>query len=330
MTALGDPDETSKKTNPLTLRYGPLQLVFWSRPKQRNQDLREIVMSHQPAAEPLPDTLPLSDWNPRSTPTEAEFRAYLDRINCHPVHVVSGPSGTQLIFISGVVALFTGGSLHSLRLTQRDSQAAEPITVSDEREPSVDQIRGMLTEADHAMLAGAPRAALMAAWAGLEAALRRVAIQIGGQGRIGVQPSILLREVFAAGELTPDEHRLLEGIRQVRTAAAHGLASAQIDANMMHQLKKTTLRLLGDSGPSLRKRKEVAYISPVEAIEAFSVLANSKHYQSLADFFRSKGLRVNIEENAIGGDDPQHDIQIEKTISFDELNRLIDEWKGRP
>jgi len=79
----------------------------------------------------------------------------------------------------------------------------------------------------------------------------------------------------------------------------------------------------------LRKRKEVAYTSSVAVIEALSVLANSKHYKSLSDFFRSRRLRGRVEENAVGGDDPQHYIQIEKTIGFDELNKPIDERKGR-
>jgi hypothetical protein len=61
-------------------------------------------------------------------------------------------------------------------------------------------------------------AALLIAWAGLEASLRRAALQAGRQGKIGVQPSILIRELFAAGQLTPAEQRSLEEMRQLRTA----------------------------------------------------------------------------------------------------------------
>lgn len=326
MTAVGEPDETSKKTNLLTIKYGPVQLVFWSKPKQRNQDLREILLSYKPSFKKLPKPLRLSDWNYSSAPSESDFLAYLKRIDFHPVHTVTGESETQLIFISGVVALFAAKLLNSIRLSQREVKEAEQITVSDQREPSEAQIREMLREADRATEAGAHRSALMIAWAGLEAALRRAVLRAGGQGRVGVQPAVLLRELFSAKELTSDEYHVLENLRQIRTAAAHGLALRRIDTKTVAQIKAIAQRLLG---PSLRKRKEVGYISPVEAVNAFSVLANNKHCKPLAEYLCSKGLKVHIEKNAIGGDDPRHDIQIQKDIAFDEIVRLIDEWKDQ-
>lgn len=324
MTVLGDPDEMSEKLNPLIMRYGPVQFVFVSKPGQRKQDLRDIAIVYKPRFKKMPKALRLSDWDISGAPTLDEFLKYLNKIDYLPIHRVSGESGTQLIFMSGVVALFAAKALHSIRLSQREAKENEQITVSDEREPSPAQIHDMLDEADRALEASAPRAALMTAWAALEAALRRAVLRAGGQGRVGVAPVVLLRELFSAKELSEDDYRALETVRQLRTAAAHGLAHAPILSDTIGRLKSITQRLLG---PSLRKQMEVGYISPVEAIEAYSVLANTKHLRPLADFLRKSGLRVSVEENVIGGEEPQHDIQIQKDVEFAELNRLIDEWK---
>src|SRR5262249_14228867 len=148
----------------------------------------------------------------------------MQRIGYLPVHIVEGPSGKRILFPSGVEALFTDGKLHSIRLAQRESKEPTSAPLSDEREPSTTQIREMLQEAEQAMQAGAHRAALLIGWAALEAVLRRVALASGRQGKIGVQPAILLRELLAAGRLTPSDHADLERVRQMRMFAAHGLA----------------------------------------------------------------------------------------------------------
>ncbi len=325
MTALGDPDEFSEQKSPYILKYGPVQFVFLANEKLRTRELRDIAIIYRPKFKKLPKNLRLDDWNPSSVPTEEFFSDYLENINLHPVHIVSGESGTQLIFISGVVALFSEKKMHSLRMTQRDSQEAERITVSDRREPSAQQIRDMFAEADHALGAGALRGALMTAWAGLEAALRRAVLRAGGGGKVGIQPNILLRELFAAQELSQDEMLILEKLRQARTAAAHGLIPEQIEPKMIEDMKMIGQRLLG---PSLRKKKEIGYIYPVDAIEAYSILASDKHSRLLVPYLQSKGVRLRVEENAITGDGAQHDIQIDKhSIDFDELNRRLEEWK---
>jgi hypothetical protein len=114
----------------------------------------------------------------------------------------------------------------------------------DEREPTLDQIREMFNEAERVSRIGMHRAALLIAWAGLEAALRRAALKAGVPGKIGLQPSILLRELFAAGQLTPDEHRILEELRQIRTAIAHGLAPVSLDADNIRRINSISNRLL--------------------------------------------------------------------------------------
>ena len=328
---LGDPDDTSKKANPLQLKYGALQLVFWRSQREASSphQLREIVLSFLPRVEPLPEVVAFSDFNCEKTPTERDFRAYMHDAHSLPVHLVDGESGRQYVYLSGVTVLFTDSLLHSIRLTQRETKESSPTPLSDEREPTRDQILEMLEEASVSLKSGAYRAALLVAWAGLEAALRRVALRAGLQGRIGVQPSVLLRELFAVGEITPDEHRLLEQLRQLRTATAHGLAPTALQVDEVHRVVEVAHRLLAGQGPSLRRRKELDYIIPVDAVEAYSILVNSKHYRPLVAFLESKRLIVNVVENAIGGDDPQHDLQVRKTIGSQAFRSVLNEWKSQ-
>lgn len=244
MTALGYPDDISRKTNPLILKYGSVQLSFWKTPSKKAPQLREIAIAFQPEFEPLPKSLAVTDWNPAETPTESEFRTFIDRIKYPPVHVVEGPTDKALTFLSGVAALVSDGKLHSLRLNLKETKTPPPAPVTDEREATLDQIQGMLIEAEHAMKVGAYRAALLIGWAGLEAALRHVACQAGRPGKVGVPPHILLRELFALGRLSPDEHRWLEMLRQIRTAAAHGLSPVALDSDLVERLIEATHRLL--------------------------------------------------------------------------------------
>jgi len=324
---LGDASATSRKSNPLQLKYGGLRLVFWKAPRQRVHQLCEIVIALVPDFEPLPNDLRLTDFGLDQPQTERAFRSYMHRVGVLPVHMVDGSSGRKLLFISGVSVLFTKGRLHSIRLAQKsDTESGQAPSVG-EREPSTEQISEMLEEAERVMDTGALRSALLIAWAGLEAALRRVATAVGLQGRVGVQPSILIRELLSAGRISSEERDILEELRQMRTATAHGLAPIEINAAGVFLVVQIGKRLLQENAPVLRKLREVEYIMTVEAIEAYSVLASARHCNSLAHFLRSHGLTVNVVENAIGGDDPQHDIQVRKSIDFQEFNRLLSEWK---
>jgi hypothetical protein len=242
--ALGEPEGTSRKSSPLVLKYGCVQLSFWRGSNQGVPQLREIVIAYQPVFEPAPESLAFTDWALASPPTEQEFKLYVQQIDYPPTHLVEGPSGKQLLFPSGVAALFTDGMLHSIRLVQREHRSVPPGVLADEREPSVDQIREMLSEAEQVSEIGAYRAALLIAWAGLEAALRRTALRTGVPGKIGMQPSLLLRELFAAGALTPEEHGMLEELRQIRTASAHGLAPGGLSPDYISKITGATNRLL--------------------------------------------------------------------------------------
>lgn len=244
MTALGEPHQTSSKSKPLLLKYGPIQLSFWRRPNHKIHQLREIALIYQPFVEPLPIALAFSDWTPSYPPTEPQFTAFLNEIDYSPVQRIDGAGGAQFVFLSGVTALFTEDVLDSIRLFQKQHKESNPTTLSDEREPTTGQVLDMLAEAERAMRLGAPRAALLMAWAGFEAALRRAALRAGREGKIGVQPAILIRELFAAGKLTPEARNSIEGLRQLRTVLAHGLAPMAFDEGEVLKISALTKRLL--------------------------------------------------------------------------------------
>ena len=204
-------------------------------------------MIYQPTFfEPFPAILAFDDWHFVEPPDEGEFFSFLLEIDYQPAYRLEGPDGVRMTFLSGVSALFAHEKLHSVRLLQRASKEATSSTLSNEREPSTSQILNMLDEADIALKHGALRAALLIAWAGLEAALRQTALRAGKQGKIGVQPAILIRELFETGKLTLEEHRSIEELRQLRTAFAHGLAPINVDRENISRISRLSKRLIDE------------------------------------------------------------------------------------
>jgi hypothetical protein len=114
-------------------------------------------------------------------------------------------------------------------------------------EPTLEQIEQLLGEADTATQAGTPRAGFVIAWAGLEAAMRRAAQRAGVGGEIGTQPPTLIRELYSAGRLSPDEFRRLDATRHLRNEIVHGLASTAVDPNAVRSVIESARRILADS-----------------------------------------------------------------------------------
>ncbi len=75
---------------------------------------------------------------------------------------------------------------------------------------------------------------------------------------------------------------------------------------------------------NLRRRREVEYIIPVEAVEAYSLFARPEHARPLADFLRSQGVRLTEEPDAIQG---EINFLIDKNIPWEEFVALLNEWK---
>ena len=161
-----------------------------------------------------------------------------------PVHQSEGATWRELVFPCGVTARFRDEMLESIRLIERENKSSSIALVSDEREPTPEQISDMFSEATLAVQAGAKRAALLIAWAGLEATLRRAAFRAGRRGKVGTQPVVLLRELVAEGQVTAPEHRTLEHLRQLRMSAAHGLTPVAFPSDLISNIKAVSDRLL--------------------------------------------------------------------------------------
>jgi hypothetical protein len=243
MAVLGEPDGISRKSNPLLLKYGCVQLTFW-KPRDGKHELREITVDFQNVSEPAPSSLEFADWNLTEPPTERRFRNFMRQINYLPFQSPEGATSRELIFASGVTARFRDEMLVSIRLTERENKASIPVDLTDEREPTLEQISDMFDEADRAVEAGAKRAALLIAWAGLEATLRRLAVHAGRKGSVGTQPIVLLRELFSEGRLTSTDQVIVEHFRQLRMSAAHGLTPVAFPADTVSHIKAISKRLL--------------------------------------------------------------------------------------
>lgn len=75
---------------------------------------------------------------------------------------------------------------------------------------------------------------------------------------------------------------------------------------------------------NLRKKREIEYIIPVQAVEAHSLFARPEHAQSLADFLRSQGVRFAEDPDAIQG---EINFLIDKSTPWEEFVALLNEWK---
>ena len=244
--ALGDPDDTSRKTNPLLLRYGCVHLVFW-KPREAKHELREIAIDFELGAGSLPTSLEFEDWNSNDAPTERRFRDFIQEINYPPMQSVERAKSREMVFASGVTAKFQDEMMVSLRLLEKENKVPTPSILTDEREPTLEQITEMFNEADIAAGAGAKRAALLIAWAGLEATLRRVAFHARRKANIGTQPVVLLRELLAEGRINPNEHLIVERFRQLRMSAAHGLNPVAVPRNIIPQIRVISNNLLAST-----------------------------------------------------------------------------------
>jgi hypothetical protein len=78
------------------------------------------------------------------------------------------------------------------------------------------------------------------------------------------------------------------------------------------------------SPASLRKKREVEYIIPVQALEAHSLFAKPEHAHSLANYLRSQGVRFSEDPHAIQG---EINFLVEKSTPWETFIALLNEWK---
>jgi len=73
-----------------------------------------------------------------------------------------------------------------------------------------------------------------------------------------------------------------------------------------------------------RKRREIQYIVPYEAVEAHSLFAKHKHAWPLAEFLRSQNVRFATDPDAVEG---EVNFLIDKSTPWQEFVSLLNEWK---
>lgn len=242
MDVCGQPDNVSRKSNPLILQYGRIQLTFTRTQSADGLRLQDILVTTRTDIDyaPLCSPLSLEDFPITEQPTKSSFLKFAHRIGCSPV----SEGRHQIQYASGVTASFDGDVLSSLRLSKKEAIARPSAPIADEREPTLQQIHAMIEESQRADSVNASRAALLMAWAALEAILRRAALTSGIMGRTSVVPQILIRELFSNGFLSSAEMRLLEEARQVRMAAAHGLSPSAPSRMLLQNLISLARTLL--------------------------------------------------------------------------------------
>jgi hypothetical protein len=175
-----------------------------------------------------------------------DFSRFVEQIGVWPDEILRGERESSIVLPSGVKASFIDNELRALALSKRERDESRPPILTDEREPSVEQVKLQIQEALNSLRHGLESAAVLLAWAALEAALRRSALHAGYKGKVRVQPTILIRELHALGLLNREQVQLLESARQQRTRIAHGLSSAPVDRDVVLQIIRLAEHLLSD------------------------------------------------------------------------------------
>jgi REase_AHJR-like len=115
-------------------------------------------------------------------------------------------------------------------------------------EPSDTQLAKILDTADALADGGHSPYACVIAWAGLEAAMRRVRKEVELYGRTA--PNELMRTLYSNGLLSREQFEKMRAAFKVRTQLVHGLVPENIEPESAHFLTATARYLLGgDEGP---------------------------------------------------------------------------------
>ena len=120
------------------------------------------------------------------------------------------------------------------------------LAKEDAREPGDDEIRRTSAEAERMLREGFANQAVIAAWAVLEAAMRRRLVALGRKAAFGTSPRTMLNELFSSGIFTNIEFRELEGLFQLRNIIVHGFAVPHFPNSAVEFLLHTAKQLLED------------------------------------------------------------------------------------
>jgi hypothetical protein len=112
------------------------------------------------------------------------------------------------------------------------------------REPSDEDLRHAVSDAERMLREGFVRQGFVTAWAALEGAMRRKLIALGGKATYGTSPRTMLNELFSAGIFSNRVFRDLEGLFQLRNIIVHGFAVPQFPTSAVEFLIGTANQLL--------------------------------------------------------------------------------------
>jgi hypothetical protein len=111
------------------------------------------------------------------------------------------------------------------------------------REPSNEEMERSLQHVESLLQAGDSRAALVFAWAALEAAMRQAASSVELYTP-RTNPAELISTLYGNGLLTREEFDVLRESYRVRTAIVHGLVSPSVAPDLVRAVVDVVRRLL--------------------------------------------------------------------------------------
>lgn len=117
------------------------------------------------------------------------------------------------------------------------------------KEPTEEEILRGLNDVQQMLGAGFVEPSLVAAWAALEAAMRKQLRSRGEKVGWGTSPRTMLNELYSEGVLSTRVLRDLEGLFQSRSAIVHGFAAPSIEPSAVQFLVDMARRLLTESQP---------------------------------------------------------------------------------
>jgi hypothetical protein len=130
--------------------------------------------------------------------------------------------------------------------------AAPTTTANGAHEFSAEDIGKALRDAAEMNRMGYVRAAVISAWAGLEAAMRMRLRAAGEKAAWGTTPREMLNELYSSGILSVSEFHELGRIADFRNQTVHGFRSDDFDADWVSFLNQLAQRLTDESLPEKR------------------------------------------------------------------------------
>jgi hypothetical protein len=249
LALLGDPDDQSKKSNPLVLRYGLFGFSFVRRPGEKWLFLSEIsfVLSEttdESAIVTKCDQIERVQAELLEHVTLALFDRFVSSLDLSVSRELVGHN-VVLVFPSGIRVTFSHAQLARLDLAWKEV-VTRPAVHPGGDEPSTRQIIEMLREAEQLTQRDHARAALITSWAGLEAALRRKAIMAGFNISHIKSPVLLARQLNSTNNITDKQLAVIDRTWPLRTKLVHGFVSSDVSPSLIREANQVARELVND------------------------------------------------------------------------------------